>query len=68
MSADSKTLGHRIGAFQGALSILQSVVVEMQKQGGIGSIAGKQLSVVLNQVMSAKLSEALYFGRACALE
>lgn len=39
-----------MGAFQGALQVLQSIVMEMQGQGGIGSIAGKQLSVMLDQV------------------
>lgn len=52
ISADSRALGHRMGALQGALQILQSIVVEMQTQGGIGAIAGKQLSVILNQVSS----------------
>lgn len=50
VSADSKTLGHRMGAFQGALQVLQSIILEMQGQGGIGAIAGKQLSVILDQV------------------
>lgn len=39
-----------MGLFQGALQILQRIVVEMQEQGGIGAISGKQLSVILNQV------------------
>jgi len=50
VSADSKTLGHRMGAFQGALQVMQSIVLEMQEQAGIGAIAGKQLSVILDQV------------------
>lgn len=50
VSADSKTLGHRMGAFQGALQVLQSIVLEMQTQEGIGGITGKQLSVILDQV------------------
>ncbi|CAM9366903.1 unnamed protein product, partial [Laminaria digitata] len=54
VSADSKTLGHRMGLFQGALQILQRIVVDMQKQGGIGLISGKQLSVILNQASSAQ--------------
>ncbi|CAM9205957.1 unnamed protein product, partial [Scytosiphon promiscuus] len=54
VSAESKTLGHRMGAFQGALQVLQSIVMEMQGQGGIGSIAGKQLSVILDQASSAQ--------------
>ncbi|CAM9405507.1 unnamed protein product, partial [Ectocarpus sp. 4 AP-2014] len=54
VSADSKTLGHRIGAFQGALQVLQSIVLDMQRQGGIGAIAGKQLSVILDQASSAQ--------------
>ena len=57
VSADSKTLGHRMGLFQGALEILQRIVVEMQKQGGIGSISGKQLSVILNQVKTLQKGE-----------
>lgn len=56
VSADSKTLGHRMGAFQGALQVLQSIVLEMQGQGGIGAIAGKQLSVILDQVHTRNLS------------
>eukprot|EP00752_Nemacystus_decipiens_P011328 g10066.t1 len=51
VSADSKTLGHRVGAFQGALQVLQSIVLEMQEQGGIGATAGKQLSVILDQLV-----------------
>lgn len=54
VSADSKTLGHRMGLFQGALEILQLIVVDMQEEGGIGSISGKQLSVILNQVKTLK--------------
>ena len=54
VSADSKTLGHRMGLFQGALEILQLIVLDMQEAGGIGSISGKQLSVILNQVKTLK--------------
>lgn len=39
-----------MGAFQGALQVMQSIVLEMQEQAGIGAIAGKQLSVILDQV------------------
>ena len=46
-----------MGLFQGALEILQRIVVEMQKQGGIGSISGKQLSVILNQVKTLQKGE-----------
>ena len=39
-----------MGAFQGALQVMQSIVLEMQGQGGIGAIAGRQLSIILDQV------------------
>lgn len=61
VSAESKTLGHRVGAFQGALQVLQSIVLEMQGQGGIGAIAGKQLSVILDQVSTHNI----YFENSC---
>ena len=60
VSLDSKTLGHRMGLFQGALQILRRIVVEMQEQGGIGAISGKQLSVILNQVDPTERTTAGY--------
>lgn len=65
VSADSKTLGHRIGAFQGALQVLQSIVLEMQQQGGIGGITGKQLSVILDQVHTTHTRIPTYQPRGC---
>lgn len=65
VSADSKTLGHRMGAFQGALQVLQSIVLEMQGQGGIGAIAGKQLSVILDQVHTQQTSFLLQQPTYC---
>jgi hypothetical protein len=50
VSQDSKTLGHRMGAFQSALQILQNIVAELQRQGALGVVTCKQLSVILNQV------------------
>jgi hypothetical protein len=50
VSQDSKTLGHRMGAFQSALQILQNIVAELQRQGALGAVTCKQLSVILNQV------------------
>ena len=50
VSQDSKTLGHRMGAFQSALQILQNIVAELQRQDALSSVTSKQLSVILNQV------------------
>ncbi|CAM9536665.1 unnamed protein product [Chrysoparadoxa australica] len=54
VSQDSKTLGHRIGAFQSALKILQNIVAELKKQGAVEGVTSKQLSVILNQASSAQ--------------
>ncbi|CAM9397615.1 unnamed protein product, partial [Phaeothamnion confervicola] len=54
ISLDSKTLGHRMGTFQSALQILQNIVAEMQRQGAVGAVTSKQLSVILNQASSAQ--------------
>lgn len=49
-----------MGAFQGALQILQSIVAEMQGIGAIGAVTGKQLSVILNQVHPALRLDTLH--------
>jgi hypothetical protein len=54
ISQESKTLGHRMGAFQNALNILQNIVSELQRAGAFGQVTSKQLSVILNQASSAQ--------------
>lgn len=55
-----------MGTFQGALQILQSIVAEMQGQQAIGTVAGKQLSVILNQVRPG--SESFFVQKNAVLD